>query len=197
MRTHMITPGLAVTETMYQAAAAGITHHVSLGAPLTWERFTAGGDWTLVPDDAGRLYKAEYVVTNTPAQTVKVNAWFGPDRRGGERPMPHNHPWAFDAHILLGGYEEDRYHLANGTVRDNLGVVHREGGTNAISREVYHEVTGLRPDYDGHVLTLMVCGRGQRGTWGYLDIDTAEHTLAAPDPAFTARLAALNPHRQR
>lgn len=196
MRTQMIAPGLVITETMYEAAAAGIARHASRYAPLSWERFTTGADWTLVPDDAGRLYKAEYVVTSTRAETVKVNAWFGPDRRGGERPMPHNHPWAFDAHILLGGYEEDRYHLVGGRVRDDLGVVHREGGTNEISREVYHEITGLRPDHDGHVLTLMTCEQGERGSWGYLDVDTAEHALAAPDPAFAARLAALNPHRQ-
>ncbi|MEU6355956.1 hypothetical protein ABZ896_42710 [Streptomyces sp. NPDC047072] len=47
----------------------------------------------------------------------------------------------------------------------------------------------------GRTMSLMLCGRGERGTWDYLDPDTGRRIPAAPDPSFSARLRALNPHR--
>lgn len=40
----------------------------------------------------------------------------------------------------------------------------------------------------------MVCGPGERGAWGYLDLATGAHRGPAPDPGFPDRLRALNPH---
>jgi hypothetical protein len=71
-------------------------------------------------------------------------------------------------------------------------VVHQAGGVNEVARTDYHEVTGIRSD-PGETLTLMVCGLGVLGGWGYLDLDTGEHVPNQPDPTFAARFAALNP----
>uniref|UniRef100_UPI003F4977B7 hypothetical protein n=1 Tax=Amycolatopsis sp. CA-096443 TaxID=3239919 RepID=UPI003F4977B7 len=76
-------------------------------------------------------------------------------------------------------------------VRAQLGIEHRAGGRNDVPRSVYHEVTEIHEP--GRTLSLMVCGRGERGAWGYLDT-TGLHTPTAPDPDFKAKLRQLNPH---
>ena len=68
------------------------------------------------------------------------------------------------------------------------------GGVNSVGREVYHEVTEVHAP--GGTLSLMVCGRGERGRWGYLDLATGLHRAAAPDPGFGERLRALNPQHR-
>ena len=192
MTTIQIAPGLILDNRLYDAAAAGTSSHAPELGPLTWEQFTRPGSWCLVPDDRGDAYKAELVLAESREATTKINLWFLPDLRGGQRSAPHSHPWAFSAHVLLGGYCEDRYVPDGSTVRADLGVEHTAGGVNAVPRTVYHEVTAIHDP--GRTLTLMVCGRGERGTWGYLDMATGEHRRAAPDPGFSARIAALNPH---
>ncbi|RSN46560.1 hypothetical protein [Actinomadura sp. WAC 06369] len=187
-----IIPGLVVTDPMRQAAAAALDAHAPDVGPLTWARWTQPEGWTLVPDEDGTAYKAELTLWQSDARTVRVNLWYAPDRRGGAQPRPHSHPWAFRSHILAGHYVEDRYELAGGRVRTELGVEHRAGSVNEIPRELYHEVTEVEPG----TLTLMLCGPGERGGWGYLDPETGQHTPTGPDPAFRARLAALNPHQQ-
>lgn len=190
-----IVPGLVVTEAMFEAAADGVARHARDVRPLTWERFTTSAPWTLVPDELGHAYKAEFILRRTRERTYKINLWMRPDRRGSAKPKPHDHRWPFTSRVLRGGYTEDRYTIAGRSVRDNLGVSHRAGGANDMPLNVCHEVTGIhRP---GDTLTLMVCGRLTRDTWGYLvDTDTARIVPAAPDPRFTARLRALNPHQR-
>jgi len=195
MTTARIAPGLVLDDVLFDAAQAGVAAHVPGLAPLTWARFTSPGDWTLVPDDRGDGYKAELVLINTRESTAKVNLWFAADLRGGQQSTPHSHPWAFDAHVLLGGYSEDRYTpSADGAVRCEPGVEHLAGGVNSVPREVYHEVTEIHES--GRTLTLMVCGRGDRGSWGYLDLATGLHRAAEPDPGFGERLRALNPQHR-
>lgn len=193
MTTLQIAPGLVLDDALYSAAAAGIAAHAPGIAPLTWDRFTAPTDWTLVPDDSGAGYKAELGLLNAREATVKVNLWFTPDLRGGQEPAPHSHPWHFRAYVLLGGYSEDRYTPDGSTVRANRGVEHGAGGVNDVPRSVYHEVTEIHDP--GRTLTLMVCGHGERGRWGYLDLATGQHRTAVPDPDFGARVRAINPHR--
>lgn len=185
MKTALIAPGLTLDEQLYEAAAAGLLTAAPDLAPLTWERFTAAPDWALIPDESGACYKAELTLVNTIEQTIRINQWFLPDLRGGQAPKPHNHPWAFTSHILAGGYSEDRYDAGAA-----VPVEHVAGGTNVVPRDLYHEVTEIHD----RTLSLMVCGRGLRGTWGYLDLDTGCHRPAEPDPHFSARFAALNPH---
>ncbi|MEU8954925.1 hypothetical protein AB0C93_11535 [Streptomyces sp. NPDC048518] len=192
MATIQIGPGLVLDDVLYGAAEAGTATHVPHLAPLTWETFTAPPRWTLVPDGCGNGYKAELTLLGTRKATVKINLWIAPDLRGDQQPAPHSHPWDFDAHVLLGGYSEDRYIPdGDGGVRAEHGVGHSSGGSNTVPRDVYHEVTEIHQP--GRTLTLMVCGPGERGRWGYLDLATGQHRAAAPDLDFSARLQAINP----
>ncbi|MER5301358.1 hypothetical protein ABT039_18050 [Streptomyces lasiicapitis] len=188
-----IGPGLLLDDVLFGAAEAGTATHTPHLAPLTWETFTAPSGWTLVPDDCGNGYKAELVLLSIRTATVKINLWFAPDLRGDQQPAPHSHPWDFNAHVLLGGYSEDRYIPDGaGAVRADHGVEHCRGGINTVPREIYHEVTDIHEP--GRTLTLMVCGPGERGRWGYLDTTTGQHRAPGPDPGFSARLKAINPH---
>jgi hypothetical protein len=194
LRTTTIIPGLTVDEELFGAAAAGIAAYLPDLAPLTWRRFTSPADWWLVPDADGVGYKAELTLADTTERTVKVNRWFLPDLRGGQEPAPHSHPWHFRAHVLLGGYSEDRYHVGrSGSVFVALGMEHHQGGTNEVPLVTYHEVTAIHEP--GRTLSLMVCGPRTPG-WGYLDVHTGAHKPVPADPTFAARLAALNPHRR-
>ncbi|WP_116211603.1 hypothetical protein [Streptomyces olivoreticuli] len=176
---------------MYETAAEGLALHAPALA-LGWEQFIAPASWWLVPDESGLASRAELTLLETQQSTVKINIWLRPDLRGpGGTPLPHSHPWDFDSYILAGGYGEDRYRLASdGQVHAELGVTHQHGGTNRFGRDRYHEVT--RVHAPGATMSLMVCGRGERGVWGYLDLDTGRHRRSAPDPTFRAKLRALN-----
>lgn len=191
--TTTILPGLDLDDAMFERTAQAVADHAPHLEPLLWERFADPAGWTFVPDDDGRAYKAELVLLDTIPAALKANLWFLPDRRGGTAPAPHSHPWAFYSHVLMGGYREDRYRrTADGAVVAELDVDHLAPTVNSVGLNTYHEVTEIHEP--GRTLTLMVCGAGQRGRWGYLDVATGEHRRVQPDPHFTARLAALNPH---
>ncbi|MEU5976404.1 hypothetical protein [Streptomyces sp. NPDC047315] len=100
--THLIIPGLKVTHDMYEATRAALAKQVPDRPPLAWEHFVAPAGWTLVPDEDGEAYKAELTLLNTIERTLRANIWYAPDLRGGRQSQPHSHPWAFDAHVLLG-----------------------------------------------------------------------------------------------
>ncbi|MFE2046691.1 hypothetical protein ACFXAZ_38430 [Streptomyces sp. NPDC059477] len=188
-----IAPGLTLTEAQYAVAAEAIATHLPDLAPLTWNRFTAASGWWLVPERDGDLAKAELVLQEDHLErTVKINLWFLPDLRDAA-PRPHSHPWDFTARILTGGYTETRYEARTDRI-DTAEVQHLAGGANPIDRATYHEVTGLHAA-PGDTMTLMVCGPGERGTWGYLDPDTGTHSRPEADPTFPERLRRLNPHR--
>lgn len=192
-----IVPGLVVKGSMFEAAVDGLATHAPDLEPFTWERFTDRSGWTLVPNADGIAYKAELVVLASVDRTVKINLWSLPDRRGGERPQPHNHPWSFQSVVLLGGYTEDRYVVPTegGTPRAHRGVERCGPAVNEIAQTDYHEVTEIH--HPQATLTLMICGpRTQGGIWGYLDTDTGDHASAAPDPDFSAKLKSLNPHHR-
>ncbi|MFE7116616.1 hypothetical protein ACFU99_14505 [Streptomyces sp. NPDC057654] len=193
MQTTTIVPGLVVDNKLFEATAHGLATHVPEHEPLAWSTFTDSAGWTLVPDERGDGYKAELVLLNTMARTIKINLWFLADRRGGQQSQPYSHPWPFTAHILLGGYNEDRYTPNGASVLAQRGVEHREGDVNEVPRRIYHEATDIHDP--SRTLTLMMCGPGQRGTWGYLDTSTGQHIPVQPDPEFTSRLKALNPHQ--
>lgn len=194
MQRIVVAPGLVLTETMYEAAASGLAAHAPYLSPLPWNRFVSPAGWLLVPDRHGDAYKAEHTLLASRERTAKLNLWFLPDLRSNQAPTPHNHPWeAFESHILLGGYTEDRYTSDGAHVQAERGVAHTINDRNVIPGNVYHEVTGLQEP--GGTMTLMVCGPGERGSWGYLDLSTGHHRSAEPDLHFTTRLKALNPHR--
>lgn len=182
--------GLVVDEAVFGSVIEGLSTHAPAVQPPAWDAFTDEYRWTLVPDAEGAGYKAEFLVHHSPGATVKVNVWMAPDLRRGEEPMPHGHPWPFTAHLLMGGYTEQRYRLTDGSV-DAHTVTHRQGGANHLPVSVFHEVTDVHEP--GRTVSLMVCGAGRSGLWGYLDPQTGRVTPPRPDPAFQERLKALNP----
>jgi hypothetical protein len=199
MTTLNVIPGLVLTGAMFEVAADGIDRYVPDLAPLSFERFTDPAGWWMIPDEDGNGYKAELQLLNTTQRTIRLNRWFLPDLRGGQESRPHSHPWHFAARVLAGGYTEDRFErigAGNGdqpTVREQLGIEHQAGGVNEVPRSVYHEVTQIHDP--SATLSLMICGRGQRGQWGYLNTTTGVHTPTAPAPDFAAKLRHLNPHQ--
>ncbi|MEV0438414.1 hypothetical protein AB0I84_13950 [Streptomyces spectabilis] len=192
MKSIRVAPGLVLNEAQYVAAAAGLATHAPALAPLAWEAFVRPLGWWLVPDKDGELSKAELTLQEGRDRTVKINLWFLPDLRRA-RPFPHSHPWTFSSQILAGGYSETRYSVDGGYV-DVTEMEHVQGATSAVDRRLYHEVTTLHAP-PGSTMTLMACGPGERGAWGYLDLDTGRHVLPEADAAFPARLKELNPHR--
>lgn len=184
-----IIPGLIVDEEMYQRAVRGLEQHAPSGK-LTWEAFTDEHGWLLIPDPDGAGYKGELVVRREEDCTVKINLWMAPDLRAGAEPAPHNHPWEFRAHVLMGGYTEQRYQVLDGEVHAEARS-HDAGGQNHVPLDVFHEVTHVHTP--ARTLTLMVCGQGRKGNWGYLDVDTGAFEENQADPTFKARLQTLNP----
>ncbi|MFJ9420655.1 hypothetical protein [Streptomyces sp. NPDC101249] len=188
-----IAPGLTLTEQQYAVAAAGCAARAPDLDQLSWETFAHPTNWWLIPEKDGRLAKAELVLREDPDRTVKINLWFLPDLRD-TLPRPHSHPWDFSARILSGGYAETRYTASDGQVSVE-NVEHGASATNLVGRQVFHEVTALH-SHPGGTVTLMTCGPGIRGSWGYLNPDTGRRTPPASDPGFPARLKALNPHQR-
>lgn len=185
-----IAPGLTLDSGLYDAAAAGITDHLPDLGPLQWEDFVSR-QWTLVPDElTGEPYKAELTLSKTSGWTVKCNLWMAPDRRGGETPKPHNHPWDFHSVTLNGRLVEDRVEIVDGELVYVAGVEHRVGDVNRIGRSTFHEIVDLEP----RTLTLMMCGPGMNH-WGYLDAE-GNYTKAATPAGFLTRLRELNPHQR-
>ncbi|EST27415.1 hypothetical protein [Streptomyces roseochromogenus] len=189
MKSVQIIPGLAVDEEMFNAAVTGLAEHLP-DEHLTWDRFTSESNWTLIPDLDGVGYKAELLLRREAECTAKINLWLGPDLRDGAAPKPHNHPWEFTAFILLGGYTEQRYEVVDGQVTSTTQV-HQAGGQNHLPLTTFHEVTAIAEP--GRTLTLMVCGAGRKGEWGYIDPESGEFEANQPDPGFRARLVAINP----
>ncbi|MGW4490467.1 hypothetical protein [Streptomyces sp. NPDC004376] len=190
----LIAPGLTLTDTLYETAASGVAAYAVGFAPLVWERFTAPMSWWLIPDGSGRLSKTEFTLAENRDQTVKINIWHAPDIRGADGTLPHSHPWPFESKILLGGYSEDRYRLVDGQVRRETRREYVQGAANYVDRSLYHEVTELHTA-PGATVTLMLCGRGVRGSWGHLDPATGIVAPPQRDANFPGHLRALNPHR--
>lgn len=192
MKKVVISPGrFAVTEEMFETAAAGVALHAPAVAPLTWGLFSSR-KWLLIPNDAGKLSKVELTLVNTRDLTARVNVWYCEDTRGDGRPMPHNHPWTtFTSAILTQGYREDRYWRDDfGNVESDPGVEHRSGSNNIVDHDLFHEVVEVEPG----TMTLMVCERGRRGDWTHLNVDTGEDIDGQPVDGFDEMFAALNGH---
>lgn len=197
MRT-LILPELTITDDLYEIAAAGVAEHAPILAPLTWSRLIDAALWTRVPNDRGEVSKMETTLLRSIELTVRLNVWLRPDLRRGDQPTPHNHPWtSFTGHVLgdQGGYSEDRYYVdERGDVQADIGVAHRSQAANTVDHHTYHEVTEIHAP--GRTLSLMVCGTGRRGDWGYLDLATGEHRRFQPVAGFDTMLAALNMHQR-
>jgi len=185
-----IVPGLTLTGDLYETAADGIARFAPELGPLTHERFTTPTCWWLIPDQSGECYKAELELR----VDRKLNVWFLPDQRS-DADRPHSHPWPFRAHVLAGGYTEDRYEPTSLTaVREQLGVQHQAGDTNNLAKTTYHKVTDIHAP--GRTLSLMLIdGVGTRGDWGYWNLLAGVHERVTPDPDFSRKLRALNPHQ--
>lgn len=196
MKTTQIVPGLHIDEELHGIARwEGLFRHAPRFSRLSWERFTTPTNWWLIPARDGTLSRAEFTVHEDAAETVKINVWFMPERPGEKgKPRPHSHPWDFRSHILRGAYYEDQYTLHGDRVHSVHSIGHLHGESHDLPRDVYHEVTGVWEP--GRTMSLMMCGRGERGTWGHLNPDTGKHTPSRRDPKFQAHLAALNPHQQ-
>lgn len=191
-----ILPGHLVTGELYEKVRAELAAHAGdLFPELTWEQFTRPGAAYAIPDNQGQVSKVELVLVSNPLATVKVNGWYLPDRRAGDRPVPHNHRWArMRSTILAGGYAETRYRSTPGGV-EAAAQLHTAGGLNVVDHHVFHEVTEILEP--AGTWTLMICREGQPGDWGYLDVDTGRYThnsQVQPDPRFAKAFAALNPH---
>lgn len=114
----VVAPGLELDEDMYGVAHVALERYVpEKAADFTWERFVARESWRLIPDlehPDEPFFKAEFIVKQEPpyTQTIKLNVWRSADLRRDGAPMPHSHPWPFVGHVLMGGYEEDRYEVS-------------------------------------------------------------------------------------
>ncbi|MFE9574069.1 hypothetical protein ACFYMW_37005 [Streptomyces sp. NPDC006692] len=73
---------------------------------------------------------------------------------------------------------------------------HKSGDANVLPLTAFHEVTGIHEP--GNTLSLMICGAGTKGDWGYLDPATGTVTADqdAPAPTFRERMVAINPRMQ-
>jgi hypothetical protein len=189
MQSVQIIPGLHVDEEMFERATEALAAHTP-DQKITWESFIDQNNWLLVPDPDGFGYKAEYKVLQSANRTIKINLWMSPDLRAGDAPMPHNHPWPFTAYVLMGGYKESRYKVVDGNVITTTEV-HRAGDENDVPIDLFHEVTEIHEP--GRTLTLMVCGEGIQGEWGYIDPETGEFRPNQPDPSFKMHLRERNP----
>lgn len=217
MTTITVAPALELDDEMYGRALAALGEYAPDQVEnFTWERFTDRTSWFLIPDvehPDEPWYKAEFVITPKGPpydQTIKLNVWRSADLRRDGAPMPHSHPWEFfTGHVLMGGYEEDRYEVQHadllatdphspwelGSVEVEQDVLHRAGEHNGIAQTTFHEVTRvLEP---GRTLSLMDCDLGRKEGWGYLDPDTGLYTpnkQSPTDPRFKALLLDRNPH---
>lgn len=222
MKRVTVAPGLVLDDEMFGRALIAL----GIYAPdevtkFTWEQFTSRTRWRLIPDVENPevpFFKAELVVKLRPPyeQTVKLNLWHSADLRRDGAPLPHNHPWAFASHVLMGGYREDRY--AVGINQDGIfddpyskwsvgdtqltqGVTHEAGNRNEIGLTTFHEVVEvLEPD---RTLTLMNCGPGRKDGWGYLEdngngeLAYIPNKLSPVDGRFKALLLDRNPHLRK
>lgn len=193
-----VADGLQLDDEMYETAIAALNEHArDVARGLTWERFTRRDNWVLVPDVVRPdepFHKAEMLLVHGEpwTRTVKINVWRAPDLRKDGRAMPHSHPWPFDAHVLIGGYQEDRYELDHGQVA-MTGCEHQAGDINEIPLTTFHEVTNVL--VPGRTLTLMMCGQSAgKDNWGYLDPDTGQYTRYTPDPRLKQLRRDRNPH---
>jgi hypothetical protein len=208
-----VAPALVLDDEMYELAREALARYAPGEVEgFTWERFVARSSWLLIPDvehPDEPWYKAEFVIKNRApwSQTVKLNVWRSPDLRRDGAPMPHSHPWPFTGHVLMGGYQEDRYTVGRpdlladphsrwdvGLAAVNQGVVHQAGEDNELDLVTFHEVTEvLEP---GRTLSLMDCGIGRKEGWGYLDPGSGLYTpnkQSPSDPRFRALFLDRNP----
>lgn len=218
MKKVKVTPELILDEDMYGLALEALGLYApDRAAGFTWEWFTARKSWMLIPDvehPNDPWYKAECGVQNGPPhiQTIKLNVWRSADLRRDGVPMPHSHPWnEFTGHVLMGGYEEDRYEVVQKALlagsprkQHSVGVGsvtndvrHQAGDHNLLPLTTFHEVTKvLEP---GRTLSLMDCGPGRKEGWGYLDPETGlytPHEDSPIDPRFMQLLRDRNPHKR-
>lgn len=210
-----VAPSLVLDEEMYEAALDGLNRCApGLIKGFTWEWFTARENWRLIPDVENPdepFFKAECIIQQEPPylQTIKANIWRSADLRRDGAPIPHSHPWPFKGHLLLGGYNEDRYTVQHtnrltvdpysqwevGNISQTRGVTHAAGGTNSIGLTTFHEVT--RVHEPGRTLSLMDCDLGRKGGWGYLDPDSGlyiPNKQSPIDPRFKSLFLDRNPH---
>lgn len=214
-----VAPSLVLDDEMFELARVAL----GLYAPeqvegFTWERFVARESWLLIPDvehPDEPFYKAEYEIkSGAPyTQTIKLNLWRSPDLRKDGAPMPHNHPWPFVGHVLMGGYREDRYEVGRnrnkvlvdpfqqwdvGGTSLTTGVLHQAGDDNGIELTTFHEVTEILEP--GRTLSLMDCDLGRKDGWGHLEPDDKGDLVYVPnkqgalDVRFKALLFDRNPH---
>ncbi len=198
-----VLPHFTLDDEMYEVVRAALAHSAP-DVQLSWEDFIDPKGWVLLPNPERPrepFYRAQRVLLpghlSSPrySRTIKVNVWYGPDLRRGERPWPHNHPWDhFSSRILLGGYEEERWQRRGGGL-DIRRAEHGQGSANNVPHDVYHEVTGIF--VPGRTVTLMDCGRSRgKGEWGYLDTETGLYIPYAQSPT-KAKFDALYRQRNR
>jgi hypothetical protein len=193
MTSFEIRPGYTVTDTLYEQVADLLATGYPGALPgLSWEQFTRPvGGALLIPDPTGAVSKLELILADTPALVVKVNQWWLPDLRAGDRPAPHNHRWGtLRSRILTGGYRDHVYWSEPEAVNDEVRT-HDAGTDNTVHHHEFHEVTEVEPG----TWTCFVGDRSQPGDWGYLSPDTGRYThnaALAPDPTFTRAFRALN-----
>lgn len=214
-----VAPSLVLDDEMFELALEALRQYAPEQVMhFTWERFIDRTSWVLVPDvehPEEPFYKAEFVIKQGApyTQTVKLNLWRSPDLRRDGAPMPHNHPWPFVGHVLLGGYREDRYEVQRncnrilvdphskwdvGGVQMTQGVLHEAGQHNDIELTTFHEVTEILDP--GRTLSLMDCDLGRKEGWGHLEeVGNGEllyvpNKLGEVDTRFKLLLLDRNPH---
>lgn len=197
MRKLEILPGVIVDETMFEDAAAGVARFAPQLPALTWERYTEASLWWNIPGDKGKLSKTETTLFRSKEFTARLNIWHAEDERGGDKPLPHNHPWnRFTGHLLGddSGYTEDRYLVdADGNVSEYLGIEHLAPELNVVDHPVFHEVRYVHNP--GRTQSLMTCDDWTRNNWWHLNVETGEKITGQPVPQFEKWFRAANPHQ--
>lgn len=223
MNVVSVAPGLVLDGEMFAVAREALRQYAPdqvMG--FTWGRFIARKSWVLVPNMGHPdepFYKADFVIVQNASypnpRTLKLVLWRSPDLRGGNRPMPYNHPWAHVDHVLMGGYRENRYLVdCNNRILvdpfsrwavDKLvvlqrGASHRAGSHNVVPLTVFREVTEISDP--GRTLTLMDCDLGRPNGWGHVEEDVNRTRAYVPtgqgrlDSRFRELLLERNPHLQ-
>ncbi|MBS2538907.1 hypothetical protein KGQ20_39790 [Catenulispora sp. NF23] len=109
---HHIAPGIVISDNVYEKVREILDRqHPGVLPGLTWKAVTAPAGGALrIPDPTGAVSKVELILLDTPRTTVKINNWFLPDLRAGDRPAPHNHRWrTMRSTIVAGGYRDHVY----------------------------------------------------------------------------------------
>ena len=112
----------------------------------------------------GKPYLTRFQILKTPWFSIKLHWIHVPDK---DRAL-HDHPWAFAAVVLRGGYEE----YESKDPANKPGVLKTIRWFNYKNTVTAHRIATVKPK----TLTLVVTGPKVDKDWGFYDPETLEFT---------------------